>query len=92
MTPAMQHLQEATRLDPVNQAAQFYLGFGYQLQNDLESAIPCYAKAAALEGSNTALAKQQLEQAYKKVHGDTKGVEKLISEQKKLFEAAGTGE
>jgi tetratricopeptide (TPR) repeat protein len=92
MTQAMQHLQEATRLDPVNQAAQFYLGFGYQLQNDLENAIPCYAKAVALGGSNTALAKQQLEQAYKKVHGDTKGVDKLISEQKKLFEGASTGE
>ncbi|MGW8178977.1 MAG: tetratricopeptide repeat protein [bacterium] len=94
MTPAMQHLQEATRIDPVNQAAQFYLGFGYQLKEDFESAIPCYAKAAALKGSNTALAKQQLENAYKKVHGDTKGVDKLISEQKKIFEAAAvdTGE
>lgn len=93
MTPAMQHLQEATRLDPTNEAAQFYLGFGYQLKEDLEKAIPCYAKAAALEGSNRALAKQQLEQAYQKVHGNTKGVDKLIDEQKKLFEAAAnTGE
>ncbi len=94
MTPAFQHLQEATRLDPTMQAAQFYLGFAHQLKEDFESAIPCYAKAAALTGSNTALAKQQLEQAYKKVHGDTKGVNKLISEQKKIFEsaAAGTGQ
>jgi len=94
MTPAMNHLQEATRLDPVNQASQFYLGFGYELKEDFESAIPCYAKAAALKGKNTALAKQQLENAYKKVHGNTKGVDKLISEQKKLFEAAAadTGE
>jgi len=92
MTPAMQHLQAATRLDPVNQAAQFYLGFGYELQQDLENAIPCYAKAAALKGSNTALAKQQLEKVYKQVHGNTKGVDDLISEQKKLFEAAETGE
>jgi len=94
ITPAFQHLQEATRLDPTIQAAQFYLGFAYQLKEDFESAIPCYAKAAALKGSNTALAKQQLEQAYENVHGDTKGVNKLISEQKKIFEAAApeTGE
>jgi tetratricopeptide (TPR) repeat protein len=88
MNPAMQHLQEATRLDPVNQAAQFYLGFGYELKKDLESAIPCYAKAAALKGDNTAVAKQQLEKAYEQVHGNKKGVNKLIDEQKKLFEAA----
>ena len=87
MNPAMQHLQTATQMDPVNQAAQFYLGFGYEIQQDLESAIPCYAKAAALKGSNTALAKQQLEKAYETVHGNKKGVNKLISEQKKAFEA-----
>ena len=88
MNPAMDHLQQATAMNPTNQAAQFYLGFGYELQQDLESAIPCYAKAAALEGSNTALAKQQLEKAYEQVHGNKKGVNDLISEQKKLFEAS----
>ena len=87
MTTATDHLVKSVEKKPSGQAAQFRLGFAYDLQNQPEKAIPCYASAAALKGPNAGAARQYLENAYQKVHGNTKGVDKLISQEKKRLEA-----
>lgn len=86
MDAATEHLEKAVALKPRNENAQFRLGFAYQLSKDLDNAILCFARAASLKGPNSSTARAYLEKAYQSKHGNTRGLDKLIAEQRKLFD------
>src|SRR5690606_5952134 len=81
MESATTHLEQAVRLNPTDERAHFRLGFAYQIQQNLEQAVLSYARAAAIQGPNSAMARSYLEKAYEAVYGNTQGVDKLIQEQ-----------
>jgi len=84
MDKGIDYLKKSLELAPRDERTQFRLAFGYQLQGDMENAIQGYARTVVLGGANSKLARQYLEQAYTKVHGSTKDLDKLLDEQKKL--------
>ena len=86
MAEAIENLVEATQSDPSDERSWFRLGFGYQLKGDIENAALGYARAASLNAPNSFTARQYLEQAYTALHGNTKGMDKFISDQKRYVD------
>lgn len=91
MAKAMDHLRKAAELVPQDDRVRFRLGFGYQLNGDWENAALEYARVIALGGVNSLAARQYLEQSYQKVHGNTRGLDKFISEQKEYLRGLAAG-
>ncbi len=90
MPKALDHLIKATELLPRDERNHFRLGFAWQINGELDKAVLEYARAAALEGANLALARRYLEQAYQSLHGNRRDLDKLVTEQKRyLRELAG---
>ncbi len=87
MAKATEHLQKAAELMPRDERIRFRLGFAWDLQGNLENAVVEYARSVALEGVNSLVARQYLEQAYQKLHGNRKDLDKLVAEQKKYLKA-----
>ena len=65
---ARDYLERAVLQDPLHEAAHFQLGFAYVKQNKADKAILSYARAAALSGFTSLLARQHLEKIYKYLH------------------------
>lgn len=62
------YLERAILQDPRHDAAHFRLGFAYLKQNQADRAIRSYARAAALDGFTSSLARQHLEKIYRHLH------------------------
>ena len=86
MQSATTNLEKAVQLNPGDERAHFRLGFAYQIQQNLDHAVLSYARAAAIGGPNSAMARSYLEKAYNTVYGNTQGIDNLIEEQKEQLE------
>ncbi len=86
MTSALDHLAKATEADPYDERSRFRLGFAYQVKGDLDGAAIEYARAVVLKGANAKTAEQYLAQAYKTIHGDTKGLKEFVEVQEQYFD------
>lgn len=86
MQSATTHLEQAVQLNSLDERAHFRLGFAYQIQQNLDQAVLSYARAAAIGGPNSAMARSYLEKAYSTVYGNTQGIDNLIEEQKGQLE------
>jgi tetratricopeptide (TPR) repeat protein len=87
ITKAIGHLENAVRLNNQDERSHFRLAFGYQMTRKTDRALEEYARAVALEGSNAKMARQYLEQAYTKKHGNLVGLEEFIAAQKSQMNA-----
>lgn len=85
MSSALEHLAQATQLDPRDERSRFRLGFAYHMSGDLENAALEYARAAALNGPNYLMARQYLEQVFASLHGNTSGVDGFVKEQEQVL-------
>ena len=65
---AREYLERAILQDPRHEAAHFRLGFAYVKQNEAGKAILSYARAVALDGFTSSLARQHLEKIYRYLH------------------------
>lgn len=91
MTKAVDHLVKASELLPQDEKIRFRLGFAWQLSGNLENAVLEYARAVALDGVNSLMARQYLEQSYQELHGSRKDLDKLVADQKKYLRELGAG-
>jgi hypothetical protein len=85
ITRAIGYLETAVKLNNLDERSHFRLAFGYQVTRQSDRALAEYARAAALEGSNSAMARQYLEKAYQDKHGNLDGLDAFIAEQKNLM-------
>ncbi|UCF35686.1 MAG: hypothetical protein JSU96_12700, partial [Acidobacteriota bacterium] len=86
VSKAMAYLTRATEMSPRDERSHLRLGFAHEvLMKNLEEALLEYARAAAANGPNSLKARQHLEQVYQRLYGSNKGMEKLISDQKKIL-------
>ena len=61
LASALEHLKQATNLDPKHDRAYYRLGLLFNSENKLEETAENFARAAVLDGSTSALAKKGLE-------------------------------
>ncbi|HEV8130693.1 MAG TPA: tetratricopeptide repeat protein [Acidobacteriota bacterium] len=85
---AITNLNKAIELNPKDDFVYFRLGIAYTLKNDAERAIDYYAKAVALSGYVSKIAKENLEKVYKLTH-DNKldGLDQRIAKAKESLNA-----
>lgn len=85
ITRAIGYLETAVKLNNLDERSHFRLAFGYQVTRQADKALAEYARAVALEGSNSAMARQYLEKAYQDKNGSLDGLDAFIEEQKNLM-------
>ena len=85
---SVEHLEKAAELDPRFDAAYFWLGTAYVKVDNVEKAIENFARAAALGGTASGLARNRLKKIYEILNKDTKGIEQIIQEQREYIESS----
>ena len=80
------YLKKALEANPRHEYACYRLAFAYWQQKRFQESLELYARTVAHQGVASASARKELESKYPELHGDSKGLEQLIQDQRDALE------